>query len=60
MIAGSDGRGRDFLAALFERHREVAQALSSRQGRTVVDAMHGFEGLPSAGVAKAFPDTQFA
>ena len=44
-----------FLAVLFEGHREVAKTLSSWQGKTVVDAMNGFEGLSSADVAKAFP-----
>ena len=44
-----------FLAVLFEGHREVAKSLPSWQGKTVVDAMNGFEGLSSADVAKAFP-----
>ena len=48
-----------FLAVLFEGHREVAKALSSWQGKTVVDAMNGFEGLSSADVAKAFPGARF-
>ena len=43
-----------FLAVLFEGHREVAKALSSWQGKTVIDAMNGF-GVSSAVVAKAFP-----
>ena len=48
-----------FLAVLFEGHREVAKALSSWQGKTVVDAMNGFEGLSSADVAKAFPGARW-
>ncbi|HTN10557.1 MAG TPA: NADP oxidoreductase coenzyme, partial [Acetobacteraceae bacterium] len=44
---------------LFEGHREVARALSSWQGKTVVDAMNGFEGLSTADVAKAFPGARF-
>ena len=48
-----------FLAVLFEGHREVARALSSWQGKTVVDAMNGFEGLSTADVAKAFPGARF-
>lgn len=48
-----------FLAVLFEGHREVARALSNWQGKTVVDAMNGFEGLSSADVAKAFPGARF-
>jgi predicted dinucleotide-binding enzyme len=48
-----------FLAVLFEGHREVAKALSSWKGKTVVDAMNGFEGLSTADVAKAFPDARF-
>jgi predicted dinucleotide-binding enzyme len=48
-----------FLAVLFEGHREVAKALSSWQGKTVVDAMNGFEGLSTADVAKAFPGARF-
>lgn len=43
-----------FLAILFEGHREVAKALSSWQGKTIIDAMNGF-GVSSAVVAKAFP-----
>lgn len=43
-----------FLAVLFEGHREVAKALSSWQGKTIIDAMNGF-GVSSAVVAKAFP-----
>jgi predicted dinucleotide-binding enzyme len=48
-----------FLAVLFEGHREVAKALPSWQGKTVVDAMNGFEGLSTADVAKAFPGGRF-
>jgi predicted dinucleotide-binding enzyme len=48
-----------FLAVLFEGHREVARALSSWQGKTVVDAMNGFEGLSSAEVAEAFPGARW-
>lgn len=48
-----------FLAVLFDGHREVARALSSWQGKTVVDAMNGFEGLSTADVAKAFPGARF-
>jgi predicted dinucleotide-binding enzyme len=48
-----------FLSVLFEGHREVAKALSSWQGKTMVDAMNGFEGLSTADVAKAFPGARF-
>jgi len=48
-----------FLAVLFEGHREVAKMLPSWQGKTVVDAMNGFEGLSTADVAKAFPGARF-
>ena len=48
-----------FLAVLFEGHREVAKTLSSWQGKTVVDAMNGFEGLSTADVAEAFPGARF-
>ena len=48
-----------FLAVLFEGHREVARMLPSWQGKTVVDAMNGFEGLSTADVAKAFPGARF-
>jgi predicted dinucleotide-binding enzyme len=48
-----------FLAVLFEGHREVAATLSNWKGKTVVDAMNGFEGLSSADVAKAFPGARF-
>ncbi|MGH8242856.1 MAG: NADPH-dependent F420 reductase [Steroidobacteraceae bacterium] len=48
-----------FLAVLFEGHREVAKALPDWQGKTVVDAMNGFEGLSSADVAKAFPGARW-
>jgi predicted dinucleotide-binding enzyme len=42
------------LAVLFEGHREVAKALPSWKGKTIIDAMNGF-GVSSAVVAKAFP-----
>ena len=48
-----------FLAVLFEGHREVAKMLPSWQGKTVVDAMNGFEGLSTADVAEAFPGARF-
>lgn len=48
-----------FLAVLFDGHREVARMLPSWQGKTVVDAMNGFEGLSTADVAKAFPGARF-
>lgn len=47
------------LAVPFAEHREVAKALASWKGKTVIDAMNTFEdlsGLPSSAVvAKAFP-----
>lgn len=43
-----------FLAVRFESHPDVAKALASWKGRTIVDAMNGF-GVSSAVVAKAFP-----
>jgi len=50
-----------FLAVRFESHPEVAKALPSWQGKTVIDAMNTFatleelDGLPSSAVvAKAF------
>ena len=50
-----------FLAVRFEAHPDVAQALPSWDGKTVIDAMNlypvpdGLEGLPSSAiVAKAF------
>ncbi len=47
------------LAVPFEEHREVAKALPSWKGKTVIDAMNAFgeelDGLPSSAVvAKAF------
>ena len=48
-----------FLAVLFEGHRDIAKALPDWQGKTVVDAMNGFEGLSSADVAKAFPGARW-
>ena len=49
------------LAMLFEGHRDVAKALPSWEGKTVIDAMNAFpvpeelDGLPSSAfVAKAF------
>ena len=48
-----------FLAVLFEGHREVAKMLPDWQGKAVVDAMNGFEGLSTADVAKAFPGARF-
>ena len=48
-----------FLAVLFEGHRKIAKMLPSWQGKTVVDAMNGFEGLSTADVAKAFPGARF-
>ena len=52
-----------FLAVRFESHPQVAKALPSWKGNTVIDAMNTFAdpveelaGLPSSGfVAKAFP-----
>ncbi len=51
------------LAVLFEQYREVAKALASWKGKTVIDAMNAFgvspedlDGLPSSAfVAKSFP-----
>lgn len=43
-----------FLAVPFAEHREIAKALASWQGKTIIDAMNGF-GLSSTVVAKAFP-----
>ncbi|WP_076860414.1 NADPH-dependent F420 reductase [Bradyrhizobium mercantei] len=50
-----------FLAVPFEEHREIAKALPSWQGKTVIDTMNTLappaelDGLPSSGfVAKAF------
>ena len=52
-----------FLAVPFGKHREVAKALPSWEGKTVIDAMNSFpvppeelDGLPSSAfVAKSFP-----
>ena len=52
-----------FLAIPFGEHREVAKALPSWQGKTIIDAMNSFpippeelDGLPSSAfVAKSFP-----
>jgi predicted dinucleotide-binding enzyme len=51
------------LAVPFEQHREVAKALPSWEGKTIIDATNAFgfapeelDGLPSSAfVAKAFP-----
>ena len=51
-----------FLAAPFEQHREVAKALRSWEGKTIIDAMNSFsmppeelDGLPSSAfVAESF------
>ncbi len=51
------------LAVLFEQHREVAKALPTWTGKTVIDAMNAFgvppeelDGLPSSAfVAESFP-----
>jgi predicted dinucleotide-binding enzyme len=48
-----------FLAVPFEGHREIAQALSSWHGKTIVDAMNSFEGQSSADVARAFRGARF-
>jgi 8-hydroxy-5-deazaflavin:NADPH oxidoreductase len=55
-----------FLAVPFGEHREIAKALPSWKGKTIVDAMNSFpippeelDGLPSAAfVAKSFPDAK--
>jgi hypothetical protein len=55
------------LAIPFRECREVAKALPSWKGKTVIDATNAFgippeelEGLPSSGfVAKSFPGTKF-
>ena len=55
------------LAVPFGEHREVAKALPSWKGKTVIDAMNAFgvpvedlDGLPSSAViAKAFPGAKF-
>jgi len=52
-----------FLAVPFGEHREVAKALPSWEGKTIIDAMNSFplpleelDGLPSSAfVAKSFP-----
>jgi 8-hydroxy-5-deazaflavin:NADPH oxidoreductase len=46
------------LAVPFGVHREVAKALPSWKGKTVIDAMNGF-GVSSAVVAKSFPGARF-
>src|ERR1039458_5076758 len=55
------------LAVPFGEHREVAKALPSWEGKTVIDAMNAFGFLPeeldgllaSAFVAKSFPGAKF-
>src|SRR5437870_8940884 len=55
------------LAVPFGEHREVAKALPSWKGKTVIDATNAFgvpvedlDGLPSSAViAKAFPGAKF-
>jgi len=55
------------LAVPFWEHREVAKALASWQGKTVIDATNAYgvpvedlDGLPSSAViAKAFPGAKF-
>jgi 8-hydroxy-5-deazaflavin:NADPH oxidoreductase len=55
------------LAVPFWEHRQVAKALASWQGKTVIDATNAFgvpvedlDGLPSSAViAKAFPGAKF-
>ena len=55
-----------FLAVPFGEHREIAKALPSWKGKTIIDAMNSFpippeelDGLPSyAFVAKSFPDAK--
>jgi 8-hydroxy-5-deazaflavin:NADPH oxidoreductase len=54
------------LAVPFEEHADVAKALPSWDGKTIIDAMNAFPGpdepdsLPSsANVAKAFPGARF-
>ncbi len=52
-----------FLAVPFGEHRQIAKALPSWKGKTIIDAMNSFpippeelDGLPSSGfVAKSFP-----
>ena len=56
-----------FLAVPFGEHREVAKALPSWKGKTVIDAMNSFplppeelDGLPSSAfAAKSFPGARF-
>ena len=55
-----------FLAVPFGEHRDVAKALRSWEGKTIVDAMNSFplpleelDGLPSSAfVAKSFPSAK--
>jgi predicted dinucleotide-binding enzyme len=55
-----------FLAIPFGDHRDVAKALPSWKGKTIIDAMNSFptapeelDGLPSSAfVAKSFPDAK--
>jgi predicted dinucleotide-binding enzyme len=55
-----------FLAVPFGEHREIAKALPSWEGKTIIDAMNSFpvppeelDGLPSSAfVAKSFPDAK--
>jgi predicted dinucleotide-binding enzyme len=54
------------LAVPFGEHREIAKALPSWKGKTIIDAMNSFpippeelDGLPSSAfVAKSFPDAK--
>jgi predicted dinucleotide-binding enzyme len=56
-----------FLAVRFESHPDVAKALPSWKGKTIIDAMNAFPALPeeldglpsSAFVAKAFTGAKF-
>ena len=55
------------LAVPFGQHREIAKALPSWKGKTIIDAMNSFptppeelDGLPSSAfVAKSFPGAEF-
>ena len=55
-----------FLAVPFGEHREIAKALPSWKGKTIIDAMNSFpippeelDGLPSSAfVAESFPDAK--
>src|SRR6202041_649949 len=55
-----------FLAGPWGEHRDVAKALPSWKGKTIIDAMNSFpippeelDGLPSSAfVAKSFPDAK--